>query len=36
MFKRGNKKIAKYAFEGKIKNVPISKLLITKTGHKPT
>ena len=30
-----NKTIAKYAFEGKIKNGLISKLLITKTGHRP-
>ena len=32
----GNKTIAKYAIEGKIKDGPISKLLITKTGHRPT
>ena len=31
-----NKMIAKYAFEGKMKDGPISKLLITKTGHRPT
>ena len=28
--------IAKYAFEEKIKDGPISKFLITKTGHRPT
>ena len=33
---RGNKTIKKYAFKGKMKNSPISKLLITKTGHRPT
>ena len=32
----GNKIIAKYAFEGKMKDGPISKLLITITGHRPT
>ena len=32
----GNKLIAKYAFEGKMKDGPISKLIITKTGHRPT
>ena len=32
----GNTKSAKYAFEGKVKHGPISKLLITKTGHRPT
>ena len=31
-----NTTIAKYAFEGKMKDGPISKLLITKTGHTPT
>ena len=31
-----NKSIVKYAFEGKIKDSPISKLLITKTWHRPT
>ena len=31
-----NKTIAKYALEGKMKDSPISKLLITKTGHRPT
>ena len=34
---RGNNSIAnKYSFEGKMKDGPISKLLITKTGHRPT
>ena len=33
---RGNNSIAKYAFEGKMKDGPISKLTITKTGHRPT
>ena len=28
--------IERYAFEGKIKDSPISKLLITKSGHRPT
>ena len=32
----GNTTITKYAFEGKMKDSPISKLLITKTGHRPT
>ena len=32
----GNTTIAKYAFEGNMKDGPISKLLITKTGHRPT
>ena len=32
----GNKTIAKYAFEGKMKDGPISKLLITENGHRPT
>ena len=32
----GNTTIAKYAFEGQMKDDPISKLLITKTGQKPT
>ena len=32
----GNKTITKYAFEGKMKDGPISKLLITKTRHRPT
>ena len=32
----GNTMIIKFAFEGKMKDCPISKLLITKTGHKPT
>ena len=32
----GNKTIAKYAFEGKMKYCSISKLTITKTGHRPT
>ena len=31
---RGNKSIAKYSFEGKIKDNLISKLRITKTGHR--
>ena len=31
-----NKLIAKYAFEGKMKDGPISKLIITKEGHRPT
>ena len=33
---RGNKMIAKYTFKGKMKDGPISKLLITKTGHRST
>ena len=33
---RGNTMIAKYVFEGKMKNGLISKLLNTKTGHRPT
>ena len=32
----GNKLIAKYSFEGKMKDSPIFKLLITETGHRPT
>ena len=32
----GNKIIAKCAFKGKMKDGPISKLSITKTGHRPT
>ena len=32
----GNKSIAKYSFEGKMKDGPISKLTITKTGHRPS
>ena len=28
--------MAKYVFEGEMKDDPISKLLITKTGHRPT
>ena len=32
----GNNSIAKYSFEGKIKDGPISKLLITETGHRAT
>ena len=32
---RGNNLIAKYSFEGKMKDGPISKLTITKTGHRP-
>ena len=31
-----NRMIAKYAFEGKMKDGPIYKLLITKTGHRST
>ena len=31
-----NKSIAKYSFEGKTKDGPISKLTITKTGHRPS
>ena len=31
-----NKKIAKYVFKGEMKDGPISKLLITKSGHRPT
>ena len=33
---QGNKLIAKYAIERKMKDGPISKLLIIKTGHTPT
>ena len=33
---RGNILITKYSFEGKMKDGPISKLTITKTGHKPS
>ena len=33
---RGNKSIAKYSFEGQIKDSPISKLTITETGHNPS
>ena len=33
---RGNNLIAKYSFEGKIKDSPISKQTITKTGHRPS
>ena len=33
---RGNNSIAKYSFEGKMKDGPISKLTITETGHRPT
>ena len=32
----GNNSIAKYSLEGKMKDGPISKLTITKTGHRPT
>ena len=32
----GNKSIVKYSFEGKMKECPISKLTITKTGHRPS
>ena len=30
-----NTTVAKYAFEGKMKDSPISQLLITKIGHRP-
>ena len=33
---RGNNLIAKYSFEGKMKDGPISKLTITETGHRPS
>ena len=33
---RGNNSTAKYTFEGKMKDGPISKLIITKTGYQPT
>ena len=33
---RAIKLIAKYTFEGKMKDSPISKLLVTETGHRPT
>mmetsp|Transcript_51999 Transcript_51999/g.58081 ORF Transcript_51999/g.58081 Transcript_51999/m.58081 type:complete len:152 (+) Transcript_51999:132-587(+) len=33
---RGNKLIAKYAFQGKMKDGLISKLTITETGHRPS
>ena len=33
---RGNNSIAKYSFEGKMKDGPISKLIITETGHRAT
>ena len=33
---RGNNSITKYTFEGKMKDGPISKLTITKTGHRPS
>ena len=32
----GNNSIAKYSFEGKMKDSPIFKLTITETGHKPS
>ena len=32
---RGNNSIAKYTFEGKMKDGPLSKLTITETGHTP-
>ena len=32
----GNSTTARYSFEGKTKDGPISKLFITKTGHRPT
>ena len=33
---RENNSIAKYPFEGKMKDGPVSKLTITKTGHRPS
>ena len=33
---RGNNSIAEYSIEGKMKDGPISKLTITKTGHRPS
>ena len=33
---RRNNSIAKYTFEGKIKDGPLSKLTITETGHRPS
>ena len=33
---RGNNSIARYSFEGKLKDGPISKLIITETGHRPS
>ena len=33
---RGKNLIAKYTFEGKMKDGPLSKLTITKTGHRPS
>ena len=33
---RRNNLIAKYSFEGKMKDGPLSKLTITKTGHRPS
>ena len=33
---RENNSIKKYSFEGKMKDSPISKLIITKTGHRPS
>ena len=33
---RGNNSIAKHSFEGKMKDGPLSKLTITKTGHRPS
>ena len=33
---RGNKSIVQYSFEGKMKDGPIPKLTITKTGHRPS
>ena len=32
----GNKSIAKYSFQGKMKDGPISELIITETGHRPS
>ena len=33
---RGNKTIAKYSLQGKMKDGPISELTITETGHRPS
>ena len=33
---RGNNSITKYSFEEKMKEGPISKLTIAKTGHRPS
>ena len=32
---RGNKSITKYSFKRKMKDIPISELTITETGHRP-